>query len=373
MTAMTAMTDLNTEDTRAAFVKLQAQGKRARAIAEMLEISEGGLVAAFCGEHVHQPVAVPLKKDWLSLLKALEPCGRVMALTRNDSVVHEKKGVYRKLSGNGQMGLALDRNIDLRLFFARWHAGFAVRGMAANAANQGNYSLQFFDRQGEAAHKIYVQPETDVAVWNEVIERFTNERAETDFSAAREQPEYAAEVDEAAFLDDWAAMQDTHEFFDLLKKHQVERRRGLGIARGRFTVPLRKSAVSELLEQAAADQTPIMCFVGSYGCIQIHTGAVSNIVPRKLGDTNWLNVLDEGFNLHLKENAIDTVWAVEKPTADGVVTSVEVFDAQGETMAMFFGERKPGQVELPAWRSLCAHLREHQLLTDADAGANGAA
>lgn len=354
------MTTLNTEDIRAAFIKLQAQGKRARAIADMLGVSEGDLVAAFCGEHTHQPAAIPLQKNWLTLLKALEACGRVMALTRNNNVVHEKKGTYRKLSGNEKMGLALDKDIDLRLFFSRWHAGFAVKGMAANARNQANYSLQFFDHQGEAAHKIYVQAETDLAAWHSVIERFTDDHPETDFSATREQPEYTTEVNETAFLNDWAAMQDTHEFFDLLKKHQVERWHGLRIAQGRFTMPLRKSAVSDLLEQAAVDQTPIMCFVGSYGCIQIHTGSVHNVVPKTFGGTQWLNVLDDGFNLHLKESAIDAVWAVEKPTVDGVVTSVEVFDSQGETMAMFFGERKPGQKELPAWQSLCAHLRKHQ-------------
>lgn len=354
------MAVMNTEEIRAAFVKLQTEGKRARAIAEMLKISEGDLVAAFCGEHTHQPDVIPLQKDWLPLLKALEPCGRVMALTRNDSVVHEKKGTYRKLSGNAKMGLALDKDIDLRLFFSRWHAGFAVRGMAANAVNQGNYSLQFFDRQGGAAHKIYVQPQTDITAWNQVIERFTAEEPETDFSAPREEQDYAASVDEAAFLNDWAAMQDVHEFFDLLKKHGLERRRSFRIAQGRFTEPLQKKTVAMLLEKAAAEQVPIMCFVGSYGCIQIHTGEVSNIVPKTFGETQWLNILDEGFNLHLKENDIDTVWAVEKPTADGVVTSIEVFDARGEVMAMFFGARKPGQEELSAWRQLCAQLREHR-------------
>ena len=43
-------------------------------------------------------------------------------------------------------------------------------------------------------------------------------------------------------------------------------------------------------------------------------------------------------------------------TADGVVTSVEVFDSAGDTMAMFFGERKPGQPELASWRSLLEQL-----------------
>ena len=66
----------------------------------------------------------------------------------------------------------------------------------------------------------------------------------------------------------------------------------------------------------------------------------------------WLNVLDAGFNLHLREDVIDTAWVVEKPTSDGVVTSIEIFDRDGELMAMFFGTRKPGQPEREDWRAI---------------------
>jgi putative hemin transport protein len=70
----------------------------------------------------------------------------------------------------------------------------------------------------------------------------------------------------------------------------------------------------------------------------------------------WLNVLDPGFNLHLREDHIASAWVVRKPTSDGLVTSLELFDAQGETIAMFFGERKPGRAELCAWRELIDEL-----------------
>jgi putative hemin transport protein len=38
------------------------------------------------------------------------------------------------------------------------------------------------------------------------------------------------------------------------------------------------------------------------------------------------------------------------------VTSIELFDECGELIAMFFGERKPGKPELPAWRELAHSL-----------------
>jgi putative hemin transport protein len=71
---------------------------------------------------------------------------------------------------------------------------------------------------------------------------------------------------------------------------------------------------------------------------------------------SWLNVLDPGFSLHMREDRIAATWVVKKPTSDGVVTSLELFDRDGEAMAMFFGERKPGKPELEPWRALVADL-----------------
>ena len=99
-----------------------------------------------------------------------------------------------------------------------------------------------------------------------------------------------------------------------------------------------------------------MVFVGSPGCIQIHSGPVKRIEPMDIRGVQWLNVIDPTFNLHLREDAIAHVWKVEKPTSDGVVTSVEAFDHEGELMAMFFGARKPGKRELEDWRSLTRRL-----------------
>jgi putative hemin transport protein len=63
-------------------------------------------------------------------------------------------------------------------------------------------------------------------------------------------------------------------------------------------------------------------------------------------------VLDADFNLHLREDHVASAWVVRKPTSDGLVSSLELFDAAGEPIAMFFGERKPGRPELCAWREL---------------------
>jgi putative hemin transport protein len=161
-----------------------------------------------------------------------------------------------------------------------------------------------------------------------------------------------AGVDVMAIRKAWSELKDTHDFYPMLKKFNVSRLHALRIA-GDHARRVSNDAVKQLLEHAAATGLEIMVFVGNHGNIQIHTGPVKNIleIPK------WINVMDPLFNLHLRLDHIDSVWMVKKPTEDGLVHSVEGFDASGELIVQFFGKRKPGSPELPAWTAFAAGLQ----------------
>lgn len=359
MNATLLANDAGAAAIRGQFAAARAQGLRARDAALRIGHSEGAVVAAHAGAHGSPLVAVPLRREWLALLQGLTPCGPLMALTRNETTVHEKTGVYQNLSAEGHVGLALGQDIDLRLFFSRWHAGFAVTETAEDG--QARTSLQFYDAQGTAVHKIYPRPQTDLAAWRDLIGRFTDpaqQAAGFEPAAGADGPAEGGEspVDAEAFAEAWGAMTDTHQFFGLLRKFDVGRQRAFHLMEGRYTRRVAASAMRDMLLGAAADGTPIMVFVGSPGCIQIHTGPVRRVEPMEMRGMAWLNVLDPGFSLHLREDRIAQAWVVEKPTDDGIVTSLELFDDAGGLMAMCFGARKPGERELPAWRALLKPL-----------------
>jgi len=349
-------------DIRAQFAAARATGKRAKEAAESIGLSEGAAVAAHAGEHGHAVKARPLQGSWLELLQSLEACGPLMALTRNESTVHEKTGVYTHVSATGPVGIALGEDIDLRLFFAHWHAGFAVTELASDPAKPPSRSLQFYNAHGRAVHKIFTRDATDLAAFDAVVNRFALPSAGYVFgkAPAPEPVRPDADIDAEGLREAWGAMQDTHEFFGLTKKFGVERQQSFRLVEGQFAWRATREAVPRLLDEAAMDGLPIMVFVGSGGCIQIHTGPVRNIQPLDTPHAQWINVLDAGFNLHLRTDRVASVWVVEKPTADGVVTSVEAFDHAGELMAMFFGARKPGKPELQGWRDLVARLPQAQ-------------
>ncbi|MES1249526.1 MAG: ChuX/HutX family heme-like substrate-binding protein [Chitinophaga rupis] len=131
----------------------------------------------------------------------------------------------------------------------------------------------------------------------------------------------------------------------MLKKHKVSRLHALHIA-GDYAKKVDNDTVLRLLEKASAGGWEIMVFTGNHGNIQIHTGAVKNIVAIP----GWINVMDPAFNLHLRLPDIRETWVVKKPTTDGLVHSLELFDEAGELIVQFFGKRKPGTPENTVWR-----------------------
>src|SRR5690554_7316715 len=88
------------------------------------------------------------------------------------------------------------------------------------------------------------------------------------------------------------------------------------------------------------------------GNIQIHTGPIR----KTMWHQEWYNIMDPDFNMHLDMSKIAQTWIVRKPTEDGVVTSIEVFNEMGDIIVQFFGKRKPGIPELEIWRETVAQL-----------------
>lgn len=330
-------------------------GVRIRDCAEQLSVSEAQLLATTVGEY-----STKLEGDWTELMKRLPELGRVMSLTRNDSCVLENKGPFQKIDimGSGARAMAtVIGPIELRVFFAGWKFGFAVKQQTPRGLQQ---SIQIFDQSGTAVIKVFLQEEqgdkkgSKQEAFDKLVGDFRSTDQSTELSVEKitDAPtKPIAEIDGTTLLADWSGMKDTHDFFGILRKHNVNRLDALYLAKD-YAWQLKKEALQSTLEVAAETKLPIMIFAGNRGNIQIHQGKIQTI---RVMD-QWLNVLDPDFNMHLRADHIDTLWVVKKPTEDGVVTSIEAFDAKKNMIAQFFGLRKPGIPELKGWAELVETL-----------------
>jgi putative hemin transport protein len=325
---------------------------RIRDCAVELGVSEAELLATTVGDY-----STALTGDWTVLLQRLPELGRVMSLTRNEACVLEHKGSFQKIDIMGspahKMATVIGP-IESRVFFGPWKFGFAVKQATPHGVQQ---SIQIFDEAGVAVTKVFLQAAngnkagSNQEAYDKLVAEFTSpvQKPEVEVTAVRSAPTKAiGEIDKAALLSDWENMKDTHDFFGMLRKHSANRLDAVILSEGTFSYRLSNKSLQPMLETAAKDHLPIMVFAGNRGNLQIHQGKIMTIRVME----NWLNILDPDFNMHLREDLIDSVWVVKKPTTDGVVTGIEVFDKNKEMIVQFFGLRKPGIPELEKWREL---------------------
>ncbi|NVP55517.1 hemin-degrading factor [Mycoplana rhizolycopersici] len=324
---------------------------RERDIAAQLGISEAALVAAEVGIS-----AIRIDGGANRLLEKAEQLGEVMVLTRNESAVHEKIGVYEKITAGKHASIVLGENVDLRIFPSAWAHGFAVTKNAEDG--EVRRSLQYFDAAGNAVQKIHLRANSNLAAYEAIVSEFRLEDQSQDFvEVAADTPDAdeTGPVDVQALRQNWSEMTDTHQFFGMLKKLKIGRQDAVRSVGEDFAWQVSSNSCELMMRAAAESGTDIMCFVGNNGTIQIHTGPVANVQP--MGP--WINVMDPTFHLHLRQDHIAECWVVRKPTKDGHVTSLEAYDAKGEMVIQYFGKRKEGVVELAEWRAILDSLPRH--------------
>lgn len=320
---------------------------RIRNAAAELGLSEAELLATGIGEGI-----TVLRPEFQDILTEAEKLGKVMALTRNEECVHERKGTY--LNGDfssPHAQLFVGEDIDLRIFLNHWKFAFAV-------VEGDKKSFQFFGKDGLALHKIYLTKDSHETAFDTIIEKFKaedqNQIFEFETVAPKATEKADSEIDVEGFQNAWTSLKDTHDFFMMTRKFGVSRTQALRLAPEGFAKKIDNSKVVNVLEDASEKQLPIMIFVGNRGIIQIHTGNVK----KTLWHQQWFNVMDPDFNLHLDVTKIAEAWIVKKPTEDGEVTAIEVFNKEGDFIIQFFGKRKPGIPELQEWKDLVADLEK---------------
>ncbi|KPQ20162.1 MAG: heme oxygenase and/or chaperone protein HmuS [Algoriphagus marincola HL-49] len=345
-------TAIETTSLKQAWTNLKEQEPklRIRDAAKKLGVSEAELLATGIGENV-----IRLSEDFVEQLEKFPKLGRVMSLTRNEGCVLEHKGTFQKIEvhqAGPQKIATVIGPIEQRVFFSGWKFGFAV---VSETPRGPMFSLQYFDKAGDAVMKVFLQEDSDFDFSEELVKAHTHADQSSDLATETfEKAEYVSkgDLDFESFSSDWENMKDTHDFFGMLRKYKLNRLNAVEWIDDQWAYEVGRLSVRSVLETASDIKLPIMIFAGNKGNIQIHQGKVKTI--KQLGD--WLNVMDPEFNMHLNESVVDRAFVVHKNTTEGLVSALELFDTEGEMVAQFFGLRKPGIPQKPEWKAILDSL-----------------
>ena len=307
---------------------------RARELASMLGVTEAQLVAAGCDGGNTQ-----LRCEYEAIFNDLSALGELLAITRNDAIVHEVHATYKDMKKRGNVGMFFEPSLDARFFFDRWFSVFAVN-------EKGRHSIQFFDQQGQSAHKIYMLKDTDINRYNELVKKYRDPdktKEEINFPVT---PLVApGHVDEEAIKASWSAMGSVHEGGGIIHKFALgdyqSAYKALGIE---YAVEVEKKAVEEFIKNSSNVNQSMRIFVMNGASVQSYAGIMSECFI----SGPWFNILKKKFNLHLKTQALGHVWLVKKPVKNGIAVSMSILSQEGKEIMVISDSRSKvlGQSEL---------------------------
>lgn len=311
---------------------------RIRDAATQLGVSELELVATGSGIS-----CTPLRPEWPALMASFLELGEVMALTRSTSMVHESTSIFSNLKLKGNVAIFLRPGLDTRYLLKQWHHAYAVN------ENQ-RLSLQFFDRYGEAVHKIYLTERSNHHAYQTLIDNFRYASQPFLQIARNPTPKSPANVtadaiDATILRRSWASMVNVHEANQLIRQLGGQRQLIYPSLGEDYAKQLPTDTVENLLTTLAEEQHPFLLFGMNHGAVQSFSG----VIKRLLRTGPWFNVLDTDFNLHLRTADIGEVWRILKPSADGLISSLSVLDTTGHEIMVMADQRGSKSRQSTAW------------------------
>jgi putative hemin transport protein len=268
----------------------QAPGLRIREAARRLGTAEAELLraCATAGEETGCPAGFAVTELACrprEVLGALSGAGPMLALTRNEAVVHEREGSYEGLVARqpsqqmpheaeptephaerlGEELVVANRSLHLALWLQTCRSCFAVSVPSGGRRLRG---IQFFDASGTAVHKAYLREGSDEQAYERVLSQYAVTPAWGGRSAEPEgAPAHGASPIGGSGDDVLSDPGAYRAFFEEIRRRNAE----------------------------------VSIEVANRGARQSYRGTIVRLKRAR----GWFNILDPGFNLHIREDRVD--------------------------------------------------------------------
>ncbi len=241
----------------AAWAAARAAGLNNRAAAATLGVTEVELVASGCGSFVTR-----LRPDCSALLARLPELGEIKCIVRNPWAVLERAGVVHSVQpGTSDRLLIQADRFEADCQVGLWRAGFALEEAGAHGSK---LSFQFFTADGTSAAKFFLRHAGGSDAFRALVQAF----ADPDQAAAQT----VAPARPTAYM-------------------PLER-----------LVAAHYGGLLGFLQTASRAGYPLHLLVRS-GAASLTTTKVIERVKRS-DQVAWVNVLDDGLDLHLHEKKL---------------------------------------------------------------------
>ncbi len=141
-------------------------------------------------------------------------------------------------------------------------------------------------------------------------------------------------ADSKAFQDGWARLSTSEDFCLLIKRFGVTDFEALRLAGEIWAVRVSPEAFVARLQLLAELELPCALSFGHDDSMKTHRAVIEQVQCKD----GCLHLLGDELCFILRKDCMDTAWVVTRPYANGVLTSLELYDKEQELVLRLSGQ-----------------------------------
>jgi len=157
-------------------------------------------------------------------------------------------------------------------------------------------------------------------------------------------------VDSKAFQDGWLRLRTTEDFHKLIERFGVTDFEALRLAGEIWAARVTPEAFVARLRLLAELELPCTLALGYGDAMNAHRVVIEQVQCRN----GCLHLLGDELCFILRKDCMDTAWVVTRPSADGVLISLELYDKEHELVVRLSGQ--PEQRTAAVWQDIIGTL-----------------
>lgn len=295
-----------------------------------------------------------LKTDWVKLLLHLTRLGSTLFVSHQGDTSHEKLLQMYKLALSGGIASIEDQHGSLELDLRYWHCGFVT--YTGHSLPSACVSLHFFDINGCLLHSIYPTLSLSELGSDFLHNLYDDQPYQDEFLLPPQKPRRRnlRYVDTASLSGHWRHLKSCSAIPVILQKHGVSRLEAIRLLAPEFSTRLKNRSLRHLLKQISKQQLDIKLSLHNNGVRQSHLGRIQQEADLSINCRSG----DAYFRLELDDKAVYSTWLVHKPVEDHTVSSLEVYNAQGELMLMLSAHLTENTQHTSPWDALLEQTKQ---------------
>lgn len=291
--------------------------------------------------------SVKLNNNFVGIFKKLSMLGNLSTTLFTGTLTHTVQGKFADMHNRSNTLMHFHPNIDTRLFTAKWRFVYATE-------QDKIICLNFFSRYGDLVYRVCSTTVEQYPLFKDFISEFTDKDNSTvNITESFTKLKYTKLIDKQVLTQKWSEMTNVHQASKIFKYHGNDPTAVYTALGENYARKISTEKLIQFFNLIVENKLKIMMFSRNYAAVQCYVGDIPKLAV--LGYEINISITD--FDFMMDTNKLGDIWLVTKPTENGFVNSISIFDKEDNEVLILTDKRTRGDAENADWLEVIQKIR----------------